>query len=180
MRRPRPIAIATLVALLMMLATSAALANTEGLSVRGEGSMRWFGLKIYDAKLYTPESVTSQKLFASSFALELTYAREFMGNKIAQRSLEEIQKLRIGSPEQHQEWLNEMRRLFPNVKAGDRLRGVYHPTQGADFFFNGKPLGRIQNTEFSRAFFSIWLDPKTAEPGLRNALLGATSATPAE
>jgi hypothetical protein len=48
------------------------------------------------------------------------------------------------------------------------------------FFFNGKPLGRIQNTEFSRAFFSIWLDPKTAEPGLRNALLGAASATPAE
>jgi len=139
-----------------MLATSAALANTEGLSVRGEGSLRWFGLKIYDAKLYTPESVTSQKLFASSFALELTYARELMGNKIAERSLEEIQKLRIGSPEQHQEWLNEMRRLFPNVKAGDRLRGVYHPNQGAEFFFQWQaPWAHSEHRVLASLFFNM-------------------------
>lgn len=136
-----------------MLATSAALANTEGLSVRGEGSLRWFGLKIYDAKLYTPESVTSQKLFASSFALELIYAREFMGNKIAQRSLEEIQKLRIGSPEQHQEWLNEMRRLFPNVKAGDRLRGCITRPKEQTFFSTASPLGAFRTQSSREPFF---------------------------
>jgi len=179
MTRPSRNLIASLVAGLLIPA-SAGQVNTGGFSLQGEGTLRWLGLKIYEAKLYTPEPVTHQKLFTTPFALELTYAREFVGHKIAERSVEEIRKLKIGSPQQQQEWFGEMRRLFPNVKAGDRLRGVYHPDQGTDFFLNGKPLGRIQSLEFSRAFFSIWLDPKTAEPGLRNALLGAASATPAE
>jgi len=33
-------------------------------------------------------------------------------------------------------------------------------------------IGEIPDAAFSRAFFSIWLDPRTAEPGLRAALLG--------
>jgi hypothetical protein len=33
-------------------------------------------------------------------------------------------------------------------------------------------LGTIDDPVFARAFFAIWLDPRTREPQLRNRLLG--------
>jgi hypothetical protein len=40
------------------------------------------------------------------------------------------------------------------------------------FFRNGTPIGDIDDREFARAFFAIWLDPRTSEPELRKQLLG--------
>jgi hypothetical protein len=65
-----------------------------------------------------------------------------------------------------------MRALFPDVAAGDSLSGLYLPGRGARFFHNGEPLGEIDDAQFARAFFSIWLDPRTSAPDLRAALLG--------
>ncbi len=65
-----------------------------------------------------------------------------------------------------------MRRLFPDVAEGDALSGEHQPGVGARFARNGRPLGEVADPGFSRAFFSIWLDPRTSEPGLRAALLG--------
>jgi hypothetical protein len=65
-----------------------------------------------------------------------------------------------------------MRALFPDVAAGDTLTGVHLPERGARFFHNGRLLGEIRDPQFSRAFFAIWLDPRTREPSLRAALLG--------
>lgn len=148
------------------------LASTDPLRLHGEGSLRWFGLKIYEARLFAPQQFVPQQSFNAAFALEITYARNFLGEKIAQVSIDEIKRLGIGSTPQHEQWLSQMKGLFPSVKPGDQLRGVHQPGQGAEFFFNGKPIGMIRDPEFSRAFFSIWLDPNTAEPGLRRALLG--------
>jgi len=33
-------------------------------------------------------------------------------------------------------------------------------------------LGAIEDPEFARVFFAIWLDPRTQTPDLRAALLG--------
>lgn len=152
--------------------TSAALANTDPMQLQGEGRLRWFGMKIYDARLFASQRLTPQQNFEATFALELTYARTLVGEKIAQVSVDEIRRLGIGTDSQHQQWLSQMKALFPNVKAGDRLKGVHTPGQGAEFFFNDRSIGSIKDAEFSRAFFSIWLDPNTAEPGLRRSLLG--------
>ncbi len=151
---------------------STALASTDPMRLYGEASLRWFGLKIYEARLFASEQFVPQQSFQASFALELTYARTLVGEKIAQVSIDEIKRLGIGNTSQHAQWLTQMKAIFPSVKAGDRLRGVHQPGQGAEFFFNGQPIGMIKDPEFSKAFFSIWLDPNTAEPGLRRSLLG--------
>lgn len=152
--------------------TGAVLASTDPLRLHGEGSLRWFGLKIYEARLFAPQQFVAQQSFQAPFALELTYSRSFSGEKIAQVSIDEIKRLVIGNDKQHEQWLAQMKAIFPSVRAGDRLRGVHQPGQGAEFFFNDRPVGSIKDPAFSAAFFSIWLDPKTAEPGLRSALLG--------
>ncbi len=150
----------------------ATLASTDPLRLHGEGSLRWFGLKIYEARLFAPQQFAPQQSFQAPFALEITYARTFAGEKIAQVSIDEIKRLAIGNAGQHAQWLAQMKSIFPSVKEGDRLRGVHQPGQGAEFFFNDRPIGMIRDADFSKAFFSIWLDPNTAEPGLRRSLLG--------
>ena len=64
-----------------------------------------------------------------------------------------------------------MDRVFPDLKAGDRLVGVSVPGKGTHFYSQDRPLGVVADPEFSPAFFGIWLDEKTSEPALRNQLL---------
>jgi hypothetical protein len=52
------------------------------------------------------------------------------------------------------------------------LAGVYRPGRGVDYYSEDRALGSISDPEFARAFFSIWLDPRTREPSLRERLLG--------
>ena len=145
-------------------------AASPGLRLRGSGSFRWFGLKIYDAILWTREAPAED--FTQPFALMLRYARNLKGTAIAERSVEEIESLGIGSAQKRRDWGVAMARLFPDVAEGTTLTGLHLPGQGARFFLDGKPLGEIADAEFSRAFFSIWLDARTSAPDLRAALLG--------
>lgn len=148
------------------------MASTEGLQLVGEGTLRWWGLKIYDAKFFAAKKPAPEQAFSIPFALEITYAREFSGQKIAEISAEEIKKLGVGSPQKHDLWLSQMQRVFPDIKPGDKIRGMHDPDRGVAFYYNGQPIGSIRDPEFSRAFFSIWLDPRTAKPELRKSLLG--------
>jgi hypothetical protein len=135
----------------------------------GQGTFRWFGLKIYDAALWVGES--GYQTTSAKFILNLSYARELYGEKIATASIDEIRELGIGSSEQQQIWLGKMKMLFPDVKEGSQISGVYLPGQAARFYLDGKLLGEINDAEFARAFFAIWLDPRTSAGGLRKQLL---------
>ena len=138
----------------------------------GSGSFRYFGLDIYDATLwvgpngYRPAAPTAEK-----FALDLRYARAFQGKRIAGRSTDEMEKLKLGSAAQRAEWNAKMTTLFPDVAEGSRITGIYLPKEGARFYRDGKLLGDIADPEFGQAFFAIWLDPKTTGGALREALL---------
>ena len=84
---------------------------------------------------------------------------------------------RIGSFDDAQAatWLAAMKRLFPDVQAGDRLVGVQRPGQSARFFFNGQRRGEVADADFTRLFFGIWLSPRSSEPRLRAQLLGGAT-----
>lgn len=155
--------------LFLVLALACSAAQASSLTQLGEGTLRWFGLKVYEARLWTAGGAPD---FARPLRLELRYARALRGAAIAERSDEEIARLGFGSPEQRAAWSAAMRSLFPDVAPGDTLSGEHVPGRGARFLRNGAPLGEIADPEFSRAFFSIWLDPRTSAPDLRTALLG--------
>jgi hypothetical protein len=167
----RAMRLRTLMFSLTMTLAAPAFANTEAFALHGEGSLRWLGLKIYDARLFASGRLAPERLMDNPFALELTYARDFAGSSIAERSIEEIRKLGAGTPPQHEAWKSAMQRIFPNVRTGDRLRGIHQPGRGATFMLNGQPIGSIDDADFSSAFFAIWLDPRTSEPSLRRSLL---------
>lgn len=137
----------------------------------GGGRLTWFGLHIYDALLFVPRAFDSANPSAQPFALELAYARSLDGQAIAERSHDEIARLKIGNEAQRTRWLADMSALFPDVKAGQRLAGIYRPGGATRFYLDGRYLGEVADPEFGRAFFAIWLDPRTSAPQLRASLL---------
>lgn len=143
-----------------------------GLKLRGQGRFRYFGLSIYDARLWSAEPLDAARWTEQPLMLELQYARSLVGREIAKRSLVEMRRQASLDDAKAQGWLQAMEAAFPDVKAGDRLTGQYEPGAGAQFFFNGQPRQRIADAEFARLFFGIWLSPKTSEPALRAQLLG--------
>ena len=140
--------------------------------VAGEGRLNWFGFHVYDARLYAGSGFDSAAPLAQPFVLELTYARKLEGRAIATTSRDEIERMAFGSTEQRERWFTKMVELFPDVDKGSRIAGVHQPGAGARFYVNGRFAGSIDEPEFARAFFAIWLDPRTRAPKLREQLLG--------
>ncbi len=137
----------------------------------GKSRLTVWGFDVYDASLWVAPGFQADKLTAQPFALELAYLRNVTNIDIAERSLAEMRRLAPLSDAQSSNWTTAMLRVFPNIKKGDRITGVYRPGTGATFLVNGKPAGDIMDAEFARLFFAIWLSPKTSEPKLRSALL---------
>jgi hypothetical protein len=88
-----------------------------------------------------------------------------------QASVDEIKRLAGSgvSPAQLARWQGQMQQSFVDVQAGTRITGVYLPGQGARFFVGQQLQHEIDDPQFARAFFDIWLDPRTRNPELRSS-----------
>jgi len=142
----------------------------KGLQLQGQGRMTFWGFDVYDARLY----VTDQRGQAG-FALDLNYLRSLKGADISKRTVEEMQRLGV-SETSRSAWGKKLDVIFPDVTSGSSLTAIYVPGRGTVFLNNGKPTGEIAGDDFAKAFFSIWLDPKTNAPKLRTALIGQACA----
>jgi Chalcone isomerase-like len=140
--------------------------------LRGQGLFTYFGLAIYEAKLWTAPGFAPSNFERFGFALELQYKRALEGIKIAERSLAEIKKQGALKEAQAQEWLAHMVSAFPDVNKNDRITGVYQPGVSVRFYFNGQLRSEIKDPEFAKRFFGIWLASKTTAPQLRAQLVG--------
>jgi len=143
--------------------------NLPQARLAGKGAFTYFTLKIYDAELWVGQE--GYRPGATPFVLDLRYARKLDGVKIAEASFEQMEKIGAGTPAQREQWLAKMKAIFPDVKEGTHISGVYLPAGGALFYLDGKTLATVQDQDFARAFFAIWLDPKTTARALREALL---------
>ena len=142
----------------------------KGLQLQGQGRMTFWGFDVYDARLYVGDQRGQ-----TGFALDLNYLRSLKGSDIAKRTIEEMQRLGV-SEANRSAWRKKLDGIFPDVVSGSSLTAIHVPGRGTVFLHNGKPVGEIAGDDFTRAFFSIWLDPKTAAPKLRTALIGQACA----
>ena len=119
-----------------------------------------------------PSAATLSAPFDRDFVLELRYAMELSGKRIAERSDQEIARQpERATDSERARWLERMQAIFPDVRAGDRIAGVYRVNGTTRFFLNDRLIGEVAEPAFGRAFFGIWLDPRTSEPAMRDALL---------
>ena len=141
------------------------------LSAAGTGKLTFFGLDVYESSLWVSNSFKAPSFDKHFFALELHYLRNFTAQAIAQRSLEEMNRLEPLPEQVREQWQTTLQAALPNIKKGDRLIGLHQPGVGVTFWSNGKRSGEIRDAAFSRQFFAIWLSNKTSEPKLRRAML---------
>jgi hypothetical protein len=137
----------------------------------GSSRMRFFGLSIYDAKLWVTPGFKAASYAQHPLALELTYLRALSGKAIAERSLQEMRRAGPLPATTEARWLAAMQAAFPDVKEGDRITGVHLPSVGARFYVSGQLRSTVAEPDFSRLFFGIWLADTTSEPRLRQELL---------
>ena len=143
--------------------------DLTGLSIHGETVMRFFGMKVYDVRLWTQKKPFSH---AEPFAIELVYDLAIKGKDIADRSVKEMRTQGAGNESKLRRWGAEMAKIFPDIKNGDTLIGVSVPGKEARFYNHEKLIATIPDPEFAKAFFDIWLSEKTSVPALRQKLLG--------
>ena len=136
----------------------------------GEGRLTYMLWDVYDASLYAPQGNWDP---SQPFALQLSYLRELDGKKIADRSVEEMRGQGITDEIKLATWHAQMRNIFPDVDTGVSLTGVYTEQGTAVFYRNDIEIGRINDPQFSKAFFDIWLNKRTSAPDLRRKLLGS-------
>lgn len=142
-----------------------------GATLRGQATMRFLGLSIYEARLWAAAGFEPDNYLGQAFALELIYARALNGSEIVERSLVEMRRLDTIDAERERGWRHLMQRAFPDVGKGDRLCGVHEGAGAVRFLHNDAPTVSTQDRDFARLFFGIWLSPKTSEPDMRRALI---------
>ncbi len=159
-----------LVALMVLMGSGVSFAESRvfggnlSLQKYGSGELRRFGFLVYEAQLWAGSNPAEPPI-----ALQLTYKRDIAGFKIANASVDHMRELGA-SEQQLAVWGPAMAKIFPDVKPGDQIIGIYRPGT-AIFLYNNREIGQINDADFARLFFGIWLDPRTAEPKLRNRLL---------
>jgi hypothetical protein len=139
--------------------------NISQVEALGQGRMTYWGFTLYDAKLYTSKEPKG------GIALDIQYLRKFEAKDLAKQTLEELKKLGI-SETQRAEWADPLARAFKTVQVGDSITAIKKPQGSTQFFYNGQFVSEIFGESFSKAFFGIWLHPKTSAPQLRKVLLG--------
>ena len=135
----------------------------------GEARLKIMFWKIYDAKLVASKG---QWQANSPFALSLTYLRDFDGEDIASRSVDEMRDIGYEDEVELAKWYEQMRSVFPNVKEGENITGVLDTKKHTHFYYQGKWIGSIEDISFGQSFFDIWLHKNTSEPEMRKQLLG--------
>jgi hypothetical protein len=103
--------------------------------------------------------------------LELRYLRDFKGTDIAQRSIDEMQGQRPLSAVQQNTWSATLQGIIPNVRAGERITGIYAPDKGMQLLHQDRLLGELRDLDLAQRFMGIWLAPETSQRKLRQHLL---------
>lgn len=132
----------------------------------GKATLRKLLIKVYDGELWADGEWSYDK----PFALSLHYDVNIDGEDLVERTFEEIERS-SGEPASAWQHLSpQLSRCMPSVKAGDRITALYLPGKGAHFYFNDTASGTINDVEFAKLFFDIWLSPQTTEPAFRQAI----------
>jgi hypothetical protein len=155
-------------------------AALPGCRLLGQGTFRWWGMDVYRARLWVGMSgIDPGHIGGAPFALQLQYARDLTGRRIADESARLMEQMATTTPDRQRQWLAAMRGIFPDVRRGDTLTGLFDArAETTEFRLDGKPIGHIAGLEFADAFFSIWMSPRTPAPALREELLAGSGDGP--
>lgn len=138
----------------------------------GQGSYQVLWLEIYDARLYSPDARFTELRQGLPLKLELCYQRDIKSADIVDATADQWRKLYGQLNDTQQQYLQQLRQIWPDVKQGDCLAMAWYENGVSEFWYQQTPVGRVEAADFGQQFLAIWLDVRTSAPALRRALIG--------
>ena len=143
---------------------------TDVWPVVGEARLKVLIWEVYDSALFTP---SGRWQGVAPYRLSLRYLRDIPAAKLVEETEKAWQEQGRSHPRLN-EWLVLLGELWPDITEGDNLVFGLNASGDSAFWFNGSPIGSIDDRDFGPLFGGIWLDPDTPRPGLRAELIGPT------
>ena len=143
---------------------------TDVWPVVGEARLKVLIWEVYDSALFTP---SGRWQGVAPYRLSLRYLRDIPAAKLVEETEKAWQEQGRSHPRLN-EWLVLLGELWPDIAEGDNLVFGLNASGDSAFWFNGSPIGSIDDRDFGPLFGGIWLDPDTPRPGLRAELIGPT------
>ena len=144
---------------------------TDVWPVVGEARLKVLIWEVYDSALFTP---SGRWQGVAPYRLSLRYLRDIPAAKLVEETEKAWQEQGRSHPRLN-EWLVLLAALWPDITEGDNLVFGLNASGDSAFWFNGSPIGSIDDRDFGPLFGGIWLDPDTPRPGLRAELIGPTT-----
>jgi hypothetical protein len=114
----------------------------------------FYFFKVYDMYIWTDAKKWS---YEEKFAFQIDYNISASASQIAKRSVKEIQKYYDIDQKEEDKLERTFEKIFPDVKNGDVITGIFEPKNGAEFYHNEQYRGKIENVDIAKMFFDIWL-----------------------
>ena len=137
----------------------------------GEARLKVLIWEVYDSALFTPSGLWQGD---APYRLSLHYLRNIPAAKLVEETEKAWREQGRNHPRLN-EWLGLLGDLWPDITEGDNLVFGLNELGDSAFWFNGSPLGSIEDRDFGPLFGGIWLDPDTPRPELRAQLIGPAS-----
>ena len=130
-------------------------------------------IKVYVGALYLGPGVIPEKVLDDvPKRLELSYFRALKGGDFGQAAnkvlSDNVPSATIAALKPR---IEQMHRLYEDVKPGDRYGLTYLPGVGTELALNGQRKGIVEGADFASAYFAIWLGPDPINEALKEGLL---------
>ncbi|WP_299927075.1 hypothetical protein [uncultured Pelagimonas sp.] len=136
-----------------------------GAEIRGQASLRYLGVKIYDAKLFTKGG--SALDWSQDFALELTYKRNLSQYDLVEATLREMSRMGNAMPIRTQ-----LETCYQAVAPGDRYLAISSGPDQLRFWRNDRAACTLSQKGIKTKFMEIFLGDNSRSRRFSRALLG--------
>jgi hypothetical protein len=130
-------------------------------------------IKVYVGALYLAPGVKPEAVLGDvPKRLELSYFRALKAEDFGQAAntvlADNVSPATIKALKPR---IEQMHRLYEDVKPGDRYGLTYVPGIGTELALNGQRKGIIEGADFAAAYFAIWLGQDPINEALKEGLL---------
>ncbi|MCK8464662.1 hypothetical protein MUY35_12445 [Aliiroseovarius sp. S1339] len=164
----------TLLTLILLAGTPApALAQSNvaavalpGAEVRGTATLRFLGLPLYQARLFTVGAAALD--WNKDFGIELTYLRNLSQYDLVEATMREFKRTGGALPLEGQ-----LNKCFDAVNKGDRYLAVSNGVDKVGFWRNGQRTCTLSHPQIKSRFMGIFVGDNTRSKSFTRKLIGS-------
>lgn len=140
-----------------------------GATVRGEATLRFLGVPVYRAALFTANGAAFD--WKKPMALRLKYAMSFEAGELVSATRKEMARIEGTQPD-HAEIEGKLAPCFRDVVSGDAFVAATAGPDALSFWLNGSQTCTLRHAQIAQRFLSVWLSENSRSPRQSRQLRG--------